>query len=66
MKRIRIFGHCGISKEDPEKAVLPTIIYVNPNHKSFKYGEPGLALSIGWWHYYIYIAFVIVSKTGKA
>ena len=36
--------------QDPEKCVLPTIIFVNFNHSS--YGDlrrKGFAICIGWW-----------------
>lgn len=36
--------------EDPERAVLPTIIYCSASHPYFA-GRPrgGIAIAVGWW-----------------
>lgn len=42
----------GRRKEDVEKAVLPTIIFINPNHPSFEENRmPGFMIIIGWWDF---------------
>jgi len=40
------------TKEDPEKCVLPTILFINTNH--FAFGDlrhRGFMICIGWWDY---------------
>lgn len=38
--------------DDPEKLVLPGLVYCSPSHP--KFNEPragGFTLSLGWWHW---------------
>lgn len=47
------------SKKDPEKAILPTIIFINTNHKSFKeVRHKGFMIVFGWWDYSIKIGLL--------
>jgi len=44
----------GRNKEDVEKAVLPTIIYINTNHPKFTdLSRKGFIIAIGWWDWSI-------------
>ena len=44
-------------KSDPEKSILPTIIYINTNHNSFENRRKGFILVFGLWDYSIKLAF---------
>lgn len=36
--------------EDPEKCVLPTIVFVNTNHPAFEQDRHrGFVIFVGWW-----------------
>ena len=50
------------SKKDPEKAVLPTIIFMNFKNKSFPKikGITGFAIAVGWWHWSVKFYFSTV------
>ena len=42
------------SKKDPEKCILPTILYINTNHSSFnELRHRGFMIVVGWWDYSI-------------
>lgn len=42
------------SKDDPEKTLLPTILYINTNNKCFENDRAkGFALILGWWDFSI-------------
>ena len=42
------------AKEDCEKLVTPSIVYINTNHESFKEDRRnGFMIFIGWWHWCI-------------
>lgn len=46
------------SPEDPEKAILPTVIYLNIKHPFFKEDElSGFCFFVGWWHWGYRIGF---------
>ena len=46
-------------KYDPEKSVLPTILFINTNHPYFKGGSrKGFMLAFGWWDFSIKLWFV--------
>lgn len=37
---------------DPEKAVLPALIFISAQHPKYrKYNRTGFALALGWWHW---------------
>lgn len=42
----------GSSRGDPEKAVLPALIYTSGRIA----GAAGWSLALGWWHWYVGIA----------
>lgn len=50
---MKIFGRLLNDKSDPEKAVLPTIIFINLSHPFFTSKVKGFAVGVGWWHYAI-------------
>mgnify|MGYP000216617958 CR=1 FL=1 len=52
-----------VDKSDPEKAVLPAIIFLNLKHSFFETRVKGFALGIGWWHYAIMI--VVLPNVNK-
>lgn len=61
----KFFHRIGRTKEDPEKAVLPCIIFISVNHPEYKeeinlsdFDVSGFGLSFGWWDWSIYIAFM--------
>jgi hypothetical protein len=40
--------------EEPEKAVLPTILWINTNHSAFEdVRHRGFMIVLGWWDYSI-------------
>ena len=42
------------SPKDPEKCILPTIMYINTNHSSFnELRQRGAMIVFGWWDYSI-------------
>lgn len=46
--------------KDAEKMVLPSIIYINTNDKSFKEARrKGFLICIGWWDWSIKIGAII-------
>lgn len=50
---------------DPEKAVLPTIIFINLKHPELKQEEPlanGFALCLGWWNMAARIVFAAITR----
>lgn len=50
---IRVDYKFGRSISDPEKTILPTILFIDTNHPSFgclRLG--GFALVFGWWDFY--------------
>ena len=54
MDTTKIYFKAGKNKADPEKAILPTIMFINSNHLSFEdVRRPGFMLCIGWWDYSI-------------
>ena len=45
---------CGRNPEDPEKGVLPCIVFVNPKHPEFgEFKRSGFVIVIGWWDWSI-------------
>jgi hypothetical protein len=51
---IKYMFEYGQNKDEAEKAVLPTLLFINPNHESFKeLRHRGLILCFGWWDYSI-------------
>ena len=50
----------GQNKNDVEKAVLPTILYINPNHEAFEEDRmPGFMIVLGWWDFSIKFGLII-------
>jgi len=49
----------GRRKADTEKAVLPTILFINTNHPAFTdFRRKGFMIVIGWWDFSIkFVAF---------
>ncbi len=46
----------GRNKQDPEKCLLPTIIFINTMHPAFyDVQHRGFVIAIGWWDYSIKI-----------
>lgn len=44
----------GRAKDDPEKSIFPTLIYINLNDNFFeKDRAKGFLFILGWWDYYI-------------
>lgn len=51
--------YIGRDKKDVEKAILPTIIFVNTNHPTFKeLRSKGFMVIIGWWDFNIKIGVI--------
>ena len=51
-----------VGKEDVEKMVLPAIVYINTNHKSFKETRrKGFMICFGWWDWSIKIGAIMIS-----
>jgi len=47
------------AKEDPEKCVLPTIVFINTNHPAFEKGrKKGFMLVFGWWDFSVKFGMV--------
>jgi hypothetical protein len=39
------------TEKDPEKPVLPTILFLNMQHPDFKeHGAKGFGIYLGWWN----------------
>ena len=50
-------------KDCVEKAVLPTVIFVNSNHPTF--GElrtPGFCIGLGWWDWSVKFFVILKNK----
>lgn len=44
----------GQNDDDPEKAIIPTVIFINSNHHSFGDNRTsGFMLCLGWWDFSI-------------
>lgn len=51
------------AKQDPEKCVLPTIVYINTNHSSFgDLRKNGFMLFIGWWDFSISFGVIFTNQ----
>jgi len=49
----------GRTPEDPEKCILPTIMFINTNHSAFKEVKTqGFMVVFGWWDYSIKIGML--------
>lgn len=49
----------GRAADDPEKAILPAILYCNADHAFFsEHRQRGFAIAIGWWDFYLFAAFI--------
>lgn len=49
----------GRSKQDAEKTVLPTVIFINTNHQSFEdLRHRGFVIAIGWWDFSIKVGLI--------
>ena len=57
----------GRDTKDVEKAILPTLLFVNANHPSFdELRAPGFMLCVGWWDFSIkFVWFFKSSKTAQ-
>lgn len=51
----------GRDKSDPEKAVLPTVIFINTNHEDFEpdIRKNGFVLALGWWDFSVKVALIL-------
>jgi len=50
----RMWLKIGRDKAEPEKSVLPTILFINTNHQSFTdLRHRGFMLCVGWWDFSI-------------
>jgi len=50
----KIYFKAGRNSSDPEKVILPTLMFINSNHEAFEdVRRPGFMLCIGWWDYSI-------------
>ena len=48
----RFYFKVGRNKADPEKTVLPTILFINTNHEAFTdVRHRGFMLCFGWWDF---------------
>ena len=57
---IWVYTTKGRDSQDPEKCVLPTIIFINTTHPEYKRkynGMSGFMLAFGWWDWNFKIAF---------
>ena len=60
MKKKHWMLNIGRYKDDVEKALLPTILYINPNDEAFgEYRMPGLIIALGWWDFSLKFGFII-------
>ena len=54
----------GRDTSDPEKAVLPTILFLSNQHPDFsRYGFRGGCIALGWWDWFV--RFTVVIPTHK-
>lgn len=52
--------------QDPEKAVLPCLIFVSARHPEFaKYRCGGFSLSLGWWHWGVRLSLFYSPRPGE-
>lgn len=59
-KFVNFFFEVGSDKQDPEKAVLPAIVFLNAKHPEFPYpGYIGFIIGIGWWHWSVKFGILI-------
>lgn len=49
----------GREKDDPEKLLLPGIVFINTNHYSFEDKSKGFMIFIRWWNYSISFGLII-------
>ena len=50
----KVYFKMSREKSDPEKTVLPTILYINTNHESFTdVRHRGFMICVGWWDFSI-------------
>lgn len=53
-----IYFNYGREKGDAEKAVLPTLVFINLMHGSFyRHQRKGFLLELGWWDFYVLIGY---------
>ena len=63
---MKIRFRCARDTDDPEKAVIPAVIFISCRHSHFKeYERGGFALALGWWDWSIRIA-IFKERDGKA
>lgn len=56
---MKFFVKYGRDKSDPEKSVLPCLIFIDSNHSQFDdLRTPGFMLCIGWWDYSLKIGLI--------
>jgi len=54
-----VFLKFGRDRADAEKVIIPTIIYINTNHESFKpMRRVGFVICFGWWDWSIKIGVI--------
>lgn len=50
----RVYVKVGRDKADPEKSVLPAILFINTNHEAFTdVRHRGFMICVGWWDFSI-------------
>lgn len=60
MKKYNWIFIVGRDKNDVEKAVIPTVLYINPNHQVFEEARtPGFMIALGWWDFSIKLGLII-------
>lgn len=62
----RIFNY-GRDKADPEKAVLPAIVFINTGHSAFEgLNVRGFVLIFGWWDYSFSIGLLLIHPSNPS
>jgi hypothetical protein len=48
----KLYFNASRNADDPEKSILPSLIFINANHPSFAgIKRKGFMLCIGWWDF---------------
>lgn len=56
----KLFLKIGRTPQDPEKSILPAILFINTNHQSFDNDRHrGFVLCVGWWDWSVKIGLFI-------
>ena len=60
----KFYSNYGRNKSDPEKCVLPTILFINSNHYSFnEYRRSGFMICFGWWDFSVKFGLFSLKNT---